>query len=139
MYPGNRKKQEADSGLLSVLFLATACVIWPRTTSQYRQGPFDLMIHGGRIIDGSGGRPYMADIGIRADRIAMIGNLYGASGRRAIDATHRVVSPGFIDMLGQSETALLIDNRSLSKLSQGITTEVTGEGSSPAPQNEKTL
>ena len=114
MYPGNREKQETDSGLLSVLFLATASVIWPLTTSQYRQGPFDLMIHGGRIIDGSGGRPYMADIGIRADRIAKIGNLNGARGKKVIDASHKIVSPGFIDVLGQSETALLIDKRSLS-------------------------
>ena len=56
-----------------------------------------------------------------------------------IDATGMIVSPGFIDMLGQSETALLIDNRSLSKLSQGITTEITGEGGSIAPQNAMTL
>ena len=73
------------------------------------------------------------------DRIAAIGKLDRAKAKRVIDATGRIVSPGFIDMLGHSEAALLIDNRSLSKLSQGITTEITGEGGSVAPQNEKTI
>src|SRR6202044_1610563 len=82
---------------------------------------------------------YAASIGIRGDRIAAIGKLDGAQAAKVIDANGRIVSPGFIDMLGQSEVALLIDNRSLSKLSQGITTEITGEGGSIAPQNEKTL
>jgi N-acyl-D-amino-acid deacylase len=133
------KYKKPIPGLLSLLLIATATLVWPHAARQDGQRRFDLIIHGGSIIDGSGGLRYMADIGIRADRIAMIGNLNGARGRKRIDATHRIVSPGFIDMLGQSETALLIDNRSLSKLSQGITTELTGEGSSPAPQNEKTL
>ncbi|MGB0035160.1 MAG: D-aminoacylase [Candidatus Acidiferrales bacterium] len=101
--------------------------------------PFDILIRNGHILDGSGGPWYAADIGIRGDRIAAIGKLDGASAQRVLDATGRIISPGFIDMLGQSETALLIDSRSLSKLSQGITTEVTGEGGSVAPQNEKTL
>lgn len=76
---------------------------------------------------------------LRGDRIAAIGNLNGATAARVIDASGLVVSPGFIDMLGQSEYALLIDNRSLSKLSQGITTEITGEGASIAPQNAQTM
>jgi N-acyl-D-amino-acid deacylase len=101
--------------------------------------PFDVIIKNGRILDGSGGPWYAADIGIRGDRIAAIGRLDGARAKKVIDASDRIVSPGFIDMLGQSETALLIDNRSLSKLAQGITTEITGEGGSAAPQNEKTL
>lgn len=104
-----------------------------------QQAPFDVMIKNGRILDGSGGPWYSADIGIRGDRIVAIGKLDGEQAKKVIDATGRIVSPGFIDMLGQSETALLIDNRSLSKLSQGITTEITGEGGSVAPQNDKTL
>jgi N-acyl-D-amino-acid deacylase len=108
-------------------------------TPVQEKAPFDLIIKNGRILDGSGGPWYAADIGIRGDRIATIGNLQNAKAAKVIDATDRIVTPGFIDMLGQSETALLIDNRSLSKLSQGITTEITGEGGSISPQNEKTL
>jgi N-acyl-D-amino-acid deacylase len=100
---------------------------------------FDVIIKNGHILDGSGGPWYAASIGIRGDRIAAIGKLDDAQAAKVIDANGRIVSPGFIDMLGQSEVALLIDNRSLSKLSQGITTEITGEGGSIAPQNEKTL
>jgi N-acyl-D-aspartate/D-glutamate deacylase len=100
---------------------------------------FDIIIKNGHILDGSGGPWYAASIGIRGDRIGAIGKLDGAQAAKVIDADGRIVSPGFIDMLGQSEVALLIDNRSLSKLSQGITTEITGEGGSIAPQNEKTL
>jgi N-acyl-D-amino-acid deacylase len=101
--------------------------------------PFDVIIKNGHILDGSGGPWYAADIGIRGDRIEAIGQLGYAQAKKVIDAKGMIVSPGFIDMLGQSEMSLLIDNRSLSKLSQGITTEITGEGGSSAPQNEKTL
>jgi len=100
---------------------------------------YDFIIRNGRIIDGSGNAWISGDVAIQGERIAAIGHLDGATAKRTIDATGMVVSPGFIDMLGQSEMALLIDNRSLSKLSQGITTEITGEGASIAPQTEKTL
>jgi len=100
---------------------------------------YDVIIRNGKIIDGSGNPWVSGDIAIRGDRIAAIGKLDGAKAKRVIDATGLVVSPGFIDMLGQSEYSLLIDNRSLSKLSQGITTEITGEGASIAPQNDRTI
>jgi len=100
---------------------------------------YDVIVRNGHVIDGSGNIWFAADVGIRADRIAAIGNLKDAHAAREIDATGLVVSPGFIDMLGQSETSLLIDNRSLSKLSQGITSEITGEGGSIAPQDDLTL
>jgi N-acyl-D-amino-acid deacylase len=100
---------------------------------------YDTIIRNGKIIDGSGNPWIAGDIAIRGERIARIGRLEGAQAKRVIDAAGLVVSPGFIDMLGQSEAALLIDNRSLSKLSQGITTEITGEGGSIAPQNEVTV
>ena len=100
---------------------------------------FDVLIKNGHIIDGSGNPWVSGDIAIRGDRIAAIGKLQNARAKRVIDAQGLVISPGFIDMLGQSEAALLIDNRSLSKLSQGITTEITGEGGSIAPQNDLTL
>ena len=100
---------------------------------------YDVLIQHGHILDGTGNPWYAADIAIRGDRIVAIGSLPGAQAKRVIDATGLVVSPGFIDMLGQSEESLLIDNRSLSKLSQGITSEITGEGGSIAPQDERTL
>ena len=108
-------------------------------SSQQNTGEYDLIIRNGHILDGAGGPWYAADVAIRADRIAAIGKLDSAHAKKVIDASGRVVSPGFIDILGQSETSLLIDNRSLSKLSQGITTEITGEGGSIAPQNANTL
>src|SRR6202022_4679632 len=100
---------------------------------------FDVLIKNGHIIDGSGNPWVSGDIAIRGDRIAAIGNLQNAHATRVIDANGLVISPGFIDMLGQSEASLLIDNRSLSKLAQGITTEITGEGGSISPQNDVTL
>ncbi len=100
---------------------------------------YDVIIRNGRMIDGSGNPWVSGDIAIRGDRIAAIGRLYNAHAKREIDASGLVVSPGFIDMLGQSELSLLIDNRSLSKLSQGITSEITGEGASIAPQNQRTI
>jgi N-acyl-D-amino-acid deacylase len=100
---------------------------------------FDLIIRNGHILDGTGNPWYAADVAIRGDRIVAIGNLRDAHAKKEIDAQGQIVSPGFIDMLGQSESALLLDNRSLSKLSQGITSEITGEGGSIAPQNDKTL
>jgi dihydroorotase/N-acyl-D-amino-acid deacylase len=103
------------------------------------ESSYDLIIRNGHIIDGTGNPWYAADVGVRGDRIVAIGDLSGQHAAREIDATGRVVTPGFIDMLGQSEQALLLDNRSLSKLSQGITSEITGENATVFPQSEKTL
>src|SRR6266478_4374474 len=100
---------------------------------------YDLIIRHGHIIYSAGTPWYAADIAIQGDRIAAIGDLQSAHAKREIDAAGHIVAPGFIDMLGQSELSLLIDNRSLSKLAQGITTEITGEGGSIAPQNDKTI
>jgi N-acyl-D-amino-acid deacylase len=102
-------------------------------------GDYDLIIRNGHVIDGTGNPWYFADVAVNSDRVAFIGDLRQAHAKREIDAKDLIVAPGFIDMLGQSEVSLLLDNRSLSKLSQGITTEITGEGGSIAPQNEKTI
>jgi N-acyl-D-amino-acid deacylase len=110
-----------------------------KSASPSAPGTYDIIIRNGHIINGTGNPWYAADVAIQGDRIAAIGNLSNATGKREIDAKGQIVSPGFIDMLGQSESALLLDNRSLSKLSQGITSEITGEGGSIAPQTEKTL
>ncbi|HET7294761.1 MAG TPA: D-aminoacylase, partial [Vicinamibacteria bacterium] len=99
----------------------------------------DLLLAGGRVVDGTGAPWFRADVCVVGDRIAAVGLLPGAQARRRIDAGRLVVSPGFIDMMGQSEYALLVDNRAASKITQGITTEITGEGSSIAPLNERML
>jgi len=98
--------------------------------------PFDLIIEHGHVIDGTGAPWYAADVGIRGGRVAAIGRLERVSAKRRIDAAGRVVAPGFIDMLGQSELTLLVDPRAQSKVFQGITTEITGEGESVAPVND---
>jgi dihydroorotase/N-acyl-D-amino-acid deacylase len=100
---------------------------------------YDVVIAGGRVVDGTGAPWFRADVGIRGDRIAAIGDLSHARAARRIDAKGRLVAPGFIDMLGQSEHTLLVDPSAESKVRQGITTEVTGEGTSAAPVNEATL
>ncbi len=100
---------------------------------------YDVLIRNGRVIDGTGNPWYAADVGVSNDRIVAIGDLRDKSATKEIDATGKVVAPGFIDMLGQSEISLLVDPRAVSKLTQGITTEITGEGASAAPQNERTL
>jgi len=97
---------------------------------------FDVLIRHGRVIDGTGAPWQMLDVGLRGDRIAALGELGSASADREIDASGLVVSPGFIDLLGQSEFFLLVDNRAASKVYQGVTTEITGEGSSIAPLND---
>ena len=98
--------------------------------------PFDLVITNGHIVDGTGSPWYSGDIGIRDGRIAAIGNLSAAARKRTVDAKGKVVAPGFVDMLGQSETTILVDPRLPSKIYQGITTEITGEGGSAAPLND---
>ena len=100
---------------------------------------YDLILANGRVVDGTGAPWFRADVGIRGDRIVAIGPLEKATTTRRIDVSGRFVAPGFIDMLGQSETYALVDNRVESKIRQGITTEVTGEGSSVAPYNETWL
>ena len=97
---------------------------------------FDLVITHGHIIDGTGSPWYSADLGIRDGKVAAIGNLAAHRRRRTIDAAGKVVAPGFIDMLGQSEMTILVDPRLPSKIFQGITSEITGEGSSIAPLND---
>jgi dihydroorotase/N-acyl-D-amino-acid deacylase len=98
---------------------------------------FDVLITGGRIVDGTGAPWYLGDVGLTGDRITAIGQLAGRNATTRIDAANLVVSPGFIDMLGQSEFNVLVDGRAASKITQGITTEITGEGSSIAPVNDR--
>src|SRR5207248_8458048 len=101
--------------------------------------PYDIVIRNSRVIDGSGGPGFNADVAIKGDRIVRIGDLRGAKAKREIDARGQIVAPGFIDMLGQSEQYVLIDPRAMSKVMMGVTTEITGEGESIAPVNDRIL
>ena len=103
---------------------------------QAQADAFDLVIRHGRIIDGTGSPWYAGDVGIRGGRIAAIGMLEGAAARRTVDAAGMVVAPGFIDMLGQSELSILVNPSLPSKIFQGITTEITGEGNSAGPLDD---
>jgi N-acyl-D-amino-acid deacylase len=100
------------------------------------QETFDFLITNGLVVDGTGAPWFRADVGINGDRISAIGELKGRKATTTIDASNLVVSPGFIDMLGQSEFNVLVDPRAASKITQGVTTEITGEGSSIAPLND---
>jgi len=101
--------------------------------------PYDLLVTGGRVVDGTGAPWFVADVGVRGGKIVDVGPLAGRPAKRTIDARGLYVSPGFIDLLGQSEYNVLVDKRAASKITQGITTEVTGEGSSIAPLNDAML
>jgi dihydroorotase/N-acyl-D-amino-acid deacylase len=99
----------------------------------------DLVIEHGRVVDGSGSAWFRADVGIRGDRIVILGDLRDAPAKLRIDARDQVVAPGFIDLLGQSELTLLVDPRAESKIRQGITAELTGELGSVAPMKGEYL
>lgn len=122
------------------IFIRTACMsivaaigLLTATPSPAAGVEYDTIIRNGHIIDGTGSPWYAADIAVKDGRIAAIGNLADAHARQVIDAHGLVVAPGFIDMLGQSEITMLVDPHVPSKIFQGITTEITGEGESVAP------
>jgi N-acyl-D-amino-acid deacylase len=110
------------------------------TLSGAAAGPEDdFVLEGGRVADGTGAPLFSADVAVRGGRIVAIGRFSSRPAKRRIDARGLVVAPGFIDLLGQSEYNVLVDSRAASKITQGITTEVTGEGDSIAPLDQKAL
>jgi dihydroorotase/N-acyl-D-amino-acid deacylase len=119
-----------------VVFSLLVALLASRSTHAQTTPAFDIVITNGHIIDGTGSPWYSGDIGISGGKIAAIGNLASAPRKQTIDAAGKVVAPGFIDMLGQSEVSILVDPRLPSKIFQGITTEITGEGGSIAPLND---
>ena len=125
-----------SAAMRRTLAMLTLFVLLALARAFAESAPFDIVITHGRIIDGTGSPWYSGDIGIRGGKIAAIGNLTGSARTRTIDAHGHVVTPGFIDMLGQSELTILVDPRLPSKIYQGITTEITGEGESVAPVND---
>jgi N-acyl-D-amino-acid deacylase len=141
--------------LAALTLLAAACAAPPPPTgvpapidtpsaitvsAQVRaSGTYDLLIRGGRIVDGTGSPWYRGDVLVRGDRIAAVGLIAVAQARDTIDATGLVVAPGFIDMLGHSEYPLLRNGAAVSKITQGITSEITGEVTSVVPVNARTL
>lgn len=135
------KTRDMNTRLLPGICVAAVCATLLAGSSLRAQGPapasgFDSIILNGRIIDGTGSPWYSADIGIRDGRIAAIGRLDTAAAKDRIDAHGQIVAPGFIDMLGQSELTMLVEPHLPSKIFQGITTEITGEGGSVAPLND---
>jgi N-acyl-D-amino-acid deacylase len=113
--------------------------VWQLARVSAQRPSFDVIIANGRIVDGTGAPWFKGDVGIVGDRIMAIGALNGATAATRIDAANLVVSPGFIDLLGQSEFNVLVDGRAASKILQGVTTEVTGEGTSIAPVNDRLI
>ena len=99
--------------------------------------PFDIIIKGGIVYDGTGGEGHIADVAIRGDRIAGVGDLAKASAKKTIDARGLAVAPGFINMLSWSNESLIQDGRSQSEIRQGVTTEIMGEGESMGPLNDR--
>ena len=124
--------------IFACLLIVSIVTVAPiREDAQVRN--YQIIIRDGQIVDGSGRPAFKADLAVEGDRIVRIGNLQNAKATREIDARGQVVAPGFIDMLGQSEQFLLIDGRAMSKVMQGVTTEITGEGESIAPINDQIL
>lgn len=118
-------------------YIALIAFLSAATASPGQERNYDFVISGARLIDGTGAPWTYGDVGIIGDRIAAIGDLHDATTKKRIDAAGLVASPGFIDVQGQSEFNVLVDNRAASKITQGVTTEITGEGTSIAPLNER--
>ena len=127
--------------LIFMVFIAltSAGLICAANSNSAAAPEYDLIITGGTVIDGSGAPGFPADVAIKADRIVKVGKLAGATASQTREARGQIVAPGFIDMLGQSEQFLLVDPRGMSKVMMGVTTEITGEGESIAPVNDRIL
>src|SRR5215813_4475587 len=120
--------------LLAALLALAVCAAAPSKPKAW-----DILFTNARVVDGTGAPWFVADVAVSAGKIAAVGKLASGSAARTVDATGLVVAPGFIDLLGQSEYNVLVDPRAASKITQGITTEVTGEGDSIAPLDAKVL
>ena len=123
-----------SAGTASILLAAIVVITSPREADS--QPPaFDVLIRGGTVYDGTGAPGRRADVGIRGDRIAGVGDLAGAAATTVVDAAGLAVAPGFINMLSWSTESLIADGRSQGEIRQGVTTQIFGEGSSMGPLN----
>lgn len=109
----------------AVLLSLWVCLV----QAQSQTASYDVLIKGGTVYDGTGGEPRQADVAIRGDRIAAIGDLQNVRAGSVVDASGLAVAPGFINMLSHSEVSLIVDGRSMSELKQGVTTQIFGESS----------
>ena len=129
--------------IASVAFVLAGCAGSAHPGTMSPEGSYDVVISGGKLVDGTGNSWFYGDVGLRGERIAIIapvGTLADARAGKRIDAKGMVVAPGFIDIQGQSDEQLLTgDGRVISKVTQGVTTEILGEGDTPAPVNDKIL
>jgi dihydroorotase/N-acyl-D-amino-acid deacylase len=117
--------------ICAALAIASTVVLQPHA----QEPALDLILRGGHIVDGTGNPWFTGDVGIRADRIAAVGNLAAAKARRDIDARGLVAAPGFIDMHTHSDLTLLDDGNAESKVREGVTLDVIGESTSVAPRD----
>ena len=130
----NTSDNSAQTMKTNIHKLLSLILILALTVTAYAQGnpaqtQFDVIIRGGMVYDGSGRTPVRTDVGIKGDRIAAVGNLSRSNASTIIDAKGLAVAPGFINTLSHSETSWFVDNRSLSELRQGVTTQIFGESS----------
>ena len=125
---------------LKVIFLSLIIVSLQSCASVPTPAPpvrsYDLVVLNARVVDGTGAPWFRGDVGVRGDTIVEIGDLSGASAATVIDARDKVLSPGFIDLLGWDHGSVLVDPRLEGKIRQGVTSEATGEGNSPGPLSE---
>src|SRR3989442_6011148 len=133
IFSRSKTASRADLHMRRLVIIVAALFVAGYVAAQRAPDRFDVLIRNGRIVDGTGAPWFRGDVGISGDRIAAVGSLAGApaavtavTAAVTIDATDLVVSPGFIDLLGQSEFNVLVDGRAASKIMQGVTTEVTG-------------
>lgn len=121
--------------LVAALAMTAQGAVADLTAQTNQTTTFDILIRGGRIVDGTGNPWFYGDVGIRGDQIVAVGRLADADATRVIDATGLVVAPGFIDLHTHSDNALLNDGDAQSKVRQGVTLDITGESGSAAPRD----
>src|SRR5947207_9825702 len=132
-------RSELTRMITKLFSIGTLVLVFLGAISCAQTSSYDFLITNAHIVDGTGAPWFSGDIGVSGDRIVAMGDLHGASAKQHIDANGLVASPGFIDVQGQSEFNLLVDGRAASKISQGVTTEITGEGVSIAPVNDRVI
>ena len=115
-----------------IIRLCCCCLLFVTTMAHGQEMPYDVVFRGGKVVDGTGNPWFIGDVAVQGDRVVAVGKVVG-KGKREIDARGLVVAPGFIDMHSHSDFLLLEDGLAQSKIRQGVTTEILGEGESAGP------